>query len=108
MRAQPGKTYEADYLSYDVSQADFDNLPGQFEDAVSFLKQNETDVRALSGGGEAVLDFGYSPRNVAIQVDRLPQELVRLAASLNVEIELSLYLFEPEEEEGDSSESDAA
>ena len=43
-------------------------------------------------GVEAVdLDFGFERRDVAVQCDRLPPALVRLAGSLGLGIELSQY-----------------
>ncbi len=43
-------------------------------------------------GVQAVdLDFGIERRDVAVQCDRLPPELVRLAGSLGLGIELSQY-----------------
>ena len=105
MCGRPGRTYDTDYLAFDVSEAEFDQLPQQFSDAAAFLREHEADVRALAEAGEAYLDFGYSPRRGSenftplVQVDRLPQQLVRLAAALNVEIELSLYLGWDEGEE---------
>lgn len=91
------KVYKHAHLSFDVSDADFDQLPQQFADAVTFLAEHEADMRQLTKIGEAVLDFGHEPREwssegIGIQSDRLPQELVRLAAALDVQIELSLYL----------------
>jgi hypothetical protein len=105
MRGRPGKTYESDFLAFDVSEAEFDQLPQQFSDATEFLREHEADVRVLTEAGKANLDFGYSPRRESpdftplVQVDRLPQQLIRLAAALDVEIELSLYLGWDEDEE---------
>lgn len=96
---RPGRRFEGARLSFDVSEADFDQLPQQFEDATAFLKQHEADVAVLASAGEAVLDFGYEPRDVSVQVDRLPRELIRLAGRLGVEIELSLYLLETDDDE---------
>ena len=64
-----------DVLQFKVSNADFDDLPGQFEDAVLFLTEHEADVARLVAAGDAVLDFGYAPRDVDVQYDRLPREL---------------------------------
>ena len=93
-----GRVYDYAYLSFDVSDADFDQLPQQFADAAAFLRAHEADVRALAEAGEAVLDFGHEPRTTSsgyvavVQSNRLPRDLVRLAAALDVTIELTLYL----------------
>lgn len=98
-----GKVYEHARLSFDVSDADFDQLQQQFADAVAFLSAHEADIRTLAEAGEVVLDFGYEPRSApsgaaaVIQSERLPQDLVRLAAALDVMIELTLYLPGDEE-----------
>ena len=91
--ARPSHSYERAGLSFEVSEADFDQLAQQFDDASSFLARHEADVALLVSAGEAVLDFGYQARNVALQVDRVPIHLIRRAADLGVEIELSLYQF---------------
>ena len=111
IRQRPGMVYDSDLLSFDVSDADFQDLPQQFEDAVAFLTMNEADVEALARGGEAVLDFGHSPRSWAepmagiVQVDRIPQELLRLCARLDVQIELSMYLWQDEEESAPNADA---
>lgn len=93
-----GRVYESAHLSFHVSKAEFDQLPLQFADAIAFLRKHEADVRVLAEAGEAVLDFGHEPRRwssegvAMVQSDRLPQDLVRLAAALDVQIELSLYI----------------
>ncbi len=96
--------YEHALLSFNASDADFDQLPKQFEDAIAFLSEHAVDMRVLSEAAELVLDFGYQPRSyddarVLVQSDRIPQELIRLSAALDVQIELTLYLWEDEEPE---------
>jgi hypothetical protein len=91
-----GQTFETTSLSFDVSDAGFEQLASQFEDACSFLSLNEKDLQYLAHRGQLVLDFGYTHRRIAnaailVQCDRLPKELIKLAARLDVEIELSLY-----------------
>ena len=97
--ARPGKSHAAASLSFDVSAADFDQLPSQFDDAVGFLSAHKSDVRLLVAEGEAFLDFGHEPRDASVQIDTLPRELVRLAAELDVQIMFSLYLFETYDDE---------
>lgn len=103
LRGRPGGTRDLSLLSFSVSEAPFDDLPRQLEDATTFLRDHEADVATLASAGAAVLDFGHSLRlgpRVAVQCDRLPGELIRLAARLDVEIELSLYpADEPREDQ---------
>ncbi len=70
------------------------NLTGQCRDAIAFLRSNKTELQRLKvyrGIDECWLDFGYDRRDVAVQCDYLPHELLLLAGSLGIGIELSLY-----------------
>jgi hypothetical protein len=69
-------------------------LSGQVKDAIVFLQKHQSEIARLAGfpGVEGrTLDFGYHNRNVFVQCDYLPPELLVLAGSLGVGIELSLY-----------------
>ena len=66
-------------------------------------EENESDVRLVAAEGEAFLDFGHEPRDASVQIDTLPQELVRLAAELDIQIVFSLYLFETYDDEAESA-----
>ena len=77
-----------------VSEADFNEFPRQVGEATAFLQAHAAQVRRLCGwpGVESVdLDFGIERRDVAVQCDRLPPALVRLAGSFGLGIELSHY-----------------
>ena len=84
---------ESETAHFDVSDADFDNFKVQIEDAISFLRSNETDVKLLMSEPDASgeLDFGIEWREIASQVDTLPSTLVRLAGELGLDIALSHY-----------------
>ena len=82
-------------LRVNVSKAGFNNLGGQIQGAIRFLKKNKTALRKLSGfpGVKCVyLDFGYEWREAVAQFDYLPTELIRLAGLSGIGIEMSLYL----------------
>jgi len=77
-----------------VSDCDFRDLDGQVRDAISFLQTNERALRAIvaSPGVElSILDFGIAWRDVAVQVDHLPAELLRLAGEGGISVSLSHY-----------------
>ena len=77
-----------------ASDADFDEFPRQADEATAFLRNESEQVRRLCEwpGVEGVtLDFGVERRDVAVQCDVLPMELVRLAGSLGLAIEMSQY-----------------
>ena len=94
--SQPhGKRNQRSGCNIVVSNKEFGNLSGQMRDAVRFLAKRGPAVRALirkPGVESAILDFGVARRPEAVvQVDVLPEELVRLAGMLGLALALSLY-----------------
>lgn len=80
-----------------ASDADFGEFPRQVEDTIRFLRANGEQIRRLCeypGVEDVTLDFGIERRDVAVQCDHLPAELIRLAGSLGLAIELSQYPVE--------------
>jgi hypothetical protein len=81
-------------FAIEVSKADFDKLAVQIEDAINFLKVNQqslTIVGKAPGKDYYLLDFAFHKRDVAVQYDYFPAELLRLAGNLGIGIELSCY-----------------
>jgi len=84
-------------MSLDVSDKEWDNFPGQVEDAIKFLKQNFialNDLYVKYSVNNWYLDFPlYSRLNdqVINQNDRLSSELISLAGKLNLGIEMAIY-----------------
>jgi hypothetical protein len=77
-----------------ASEADMDNAPQQIEDAISFLKTHHEELSKLQNfpGAETVyLDFGIEDRDVGLQCDRFPPELLKLAGNLGIGIEITRY-----------------
>jgi hypothetical protein len=77
-----------------ASDAGFHEFPRQVEEASTFLRDNLEQLLRLCTfpGVEGVsLDFGVSRRNVAVQCECLPADLIRLAAMLGLSIEVSQY-----------------
>lgn len=93
--SQPhGRRHEHSWVHVSASDADFDEFPRQAAEAAAFLRAEFEQVRRLCEwpGVEGVsLDFGVQRRNVAVQCDVFPAELVRVAGSLGLAIELSQY-----------------
>jgi hypothetical protein len=93
--SQPdGRRHEASGVHVLASDADFNQFPRQVEESITFLQGSEAELRRLCSfpGVEGVtLDFGIERRDVAVQCDRLPAELIRLAGLLALDIELSQY-----------------
>ncbi len=78
---------------FHVSNADFDAFGQQIDDAIRFLHAHEADVKQMLSTAQAtgVLDFAIEWRDVAVRVDSIPSELVRLAGSLGLALEISHY-----------------
>jgi len=86
-------------INVNVSDADFDSLAQQVEEAVAFLERYRDEVRRLVTfpGVEGVeLDFGLRRRAVAAQTDSFPPRLVSLAGALGVGITVSQYDCAPD------------
>ncbi len=94
-----GNAHESSGLHVEISEADFDNLQGQIEDAISFMKQHKSELERLCkfpGVKGVCLDFGIAKRDVVAQYDYFPPELLYLAGSLGIGIELSQYPVDSE------------
>jgi hypothetical protein len=102
-KAQPnGRRHERSGIHVLVSHADFQEFRGQVGEATAFLRANAEQIRRLvkfPGIEGVTLDFGIARRDVFMQYDHFPAELVQLAGSLDLAIEPSQY---PIEEDGDS------
>ncbi len=73
-----------------VSTAELNNLVGQIEDAVLFLKKHYSTIKSLSPSGW--LDFGIEANSDNYSQNiRFPTELLSLLGELNLQLEISLY-----------------
>lgn len=93
--SQPsGRRHEESAVHITASGADFDEFPRQVVEATAFLQTEFESVRRLCqfpGVKGVTLDFGIERRDVAVQCDHLPAELVKVAGLLGLAIELSHY-----------------
>ena len=89
--------YEDYGFSCDVSEGEWDDLSGQFEDAFNFLKKYEPEIQDLIQQysiDDIRLDFPYECRldeQIFMQSDYLPPNLLYIAGKLGIGIELSHY-----------------
>ena len=89
-----GKKHSRSGASFAVSDAEFTQFEKQKKDAMAFLKTKGAVIRkmmkwpGLDAGG---LDFGVQRRDVLVQCDEFPAELLKLAGGLGLSIELSCY-----------------
>jgi hypothetical protein len=81
-----------------VSEKKWDDLPGQFADAIRFLQRHKADLMRLRNEfkvRDLTLDFPYDLRigrdNVAVQGDFLPPKLIMLSGELGIGIGMTLY-----------------
>jgi hypothetical protein len=71
-----------------------DDFSKQKTEAIEYLSKNKKllssiiNYKGIDGGD---LDFGIEWRNVAVQCDNFPPELVKLAGHIGLGIELSQY-----------------
>jgi hypothetical protein len=93
--SQPlGRRHERSGVHVLASDAGFEEFPRQVAEAAAFLLAEFNQVQRLCGWpgvARVTLDFGVVRRDVAVQCDVLPPELVRVAGSLGIAIELSHY-----------------
>ena len=81
----------------DVSKKEWDDLPGQVEDAINFLKKHAPELKKIFeciDGIDWGLDFPiYSilDDTWVTQGIKFPKELVSIAGELNIDIGMTLY-----------------
>ena len=82
-------------FNLEVSEADFNDFEKQIKNAVEFLKSNEEAISKLTewiGVESMSLDFGVSrDESFAFQSITFPNQLLKLAGNLGVDIEATLY-----------------
>ncbi len=77
-----------------ASEADFDDIDTQIIDSIAFLKRYDSELASLaecSGLETCDLDFGIQDRDVALQVDEFPADLLRLMGRFNIDLVVSRY-----------------
>lgn len=84
-------------ISFDVSEQEWDDLPGQVQDAIAFLTLWEHEIINLMVSHEvtsAYLDFPVNSRlndKTVGQCDHLPKELIAVAGRVGLGIEITMY-----------------
>lgn len=81
-----------------VSEAGADDLAAQIDEAIEFLDKFEDELRRLASfhGVDAVmLDFGVQRREVALQTETFPPELLWRCGALDIALAVSHYASEP-------------
>lgn len=84
--------FESGSAHFQISEASFDDVKSQIRDAVRFLRANQEQLKNVMGpDASGVLDFAVEWRDVAIQCDVFPPELVREAGRLGLALQFSHY-----------------
>jgi hypothetical protein len=103
-----GPRRERSGFNVDVSAKEWSDLPGQIDDAKAFLSENEAELLRLrsSPGVEGVqldfpMDLRIGTKNIAVQSDRLPADILLAAGRLGVDIVMTIY---PRPGESESSQ----
>jgi len=82
-------------FNFTVSESNGDRVPAQIKESALFLSENAetlSEIRKLPGVDCLCLDFSwYFPRTSAGQYNRLPHSLLRICATLGIDIEVSVY-----------------
>ncbi len=93
-----GKRLEFSGFTVNVSDASWENVDMQAQDAIDFLKEHEHDItllRSAPGLEYLALDFPVDLRidgvNNFAQYEYIPQELVSRAGASGIGIEISIY-----------------
>ena len=92
-----GTVHEEFRISFDVSEREWDDFPGQVEDAIRFLERWLPSLEKFKSEyrpDDLLLDFPLYSRldsGVVNQNDTLPAGLITLAGRLGMSIGMSIY-----------------
>ena len=78
-----------------VSEADMGDLATQIDEAIEFLDKHEDELRRLGrfeGVEEMEIDFAVERRDVAVQAEWFPPELLWRAGALDIALRITHYL----------------
>jgi len=81
-------------MNVSVSDREFTDLTGQIDDAMRFLNDHLEELKRLRefpGLERLVLDFPVADRDVMIQSERFPVDLISLISELKIELVVSRY-----------------
>ena len=93
-KSNPQKVNSNSGLNIQISDAEWHEFEKQKIEAIHYLAQHLeilSEVVSYSGVEGAYLDFGIEWRDVPVQSDSFPPELVKLAGRIGLGLELSQY-----------------
>lgn len=77
-----------------VSDAEFNEFEKQKKEAIDYLRKHQellSKIMSYEGVDGGDLDFGIEWRDVVIQCDNFPANLIKLAGQIGLGVELSQY-----------------
>jgi len=93
-----GRKLERSRVGIQTSKAGFDDLDKQVKDTIRYLKRNKEKLSYIKKVKQielAVLDFGINlqidRKKILMQSERYPNELLKLAGDIGLDIETSIY-----------------
>jgi len=93
------KAHRSGGLRLRVSGQDGGNVPGQIENALTFLSRHQDKLTLLMARPDvetALLDFSWDvPTNGTVTWNRWPPALCKLCGELGVAIEATVYVTDP-------------
>lgn len=81
-------------VNLEVSDADFEEFEQQQADAIRFLRAHAVALRRMlevPGVERATLDFGIAMRDVVVQSDSFPADLIAALAEVGCGMELTQF-----------------
>jgi hypothetical protein len=77
---------------FKVSDREFEDLPGQVDDALAFLREHSHDIRSvMAAGAKGSMDFAVQVPTQGFATRSFPATLVMAAGALGLGLDLSAY-----------------
>ncbi|MDT0584351.1 MULTISPECIES: hypothetical protein [Alteromonadaceae] len=99
-KSAPSKLNSNSGFNVLISGAEWDEFEKQKLDALKYLEEHKSTLSSIamySGVDSGYLDFGIEWRDVTVQCDSFPPNLIKLVGQIGFGIELSQYT--PDEED---------
>ena len=91
VRVQPYRVQNGS-AHFKVSDREFEDLPGQVQDALDFLRKHSQDLQSMMASGAiGALDFAVHIPSQGFVTSSFPPSLVSVAGGLGLGLDLSAY-----------------
>ncbi|WP_207420207.1 DUF4279 domain-containing protein [Desertivirga brevis] len=99
-----GEKRNTSTIIYDISNAEYSDLPAQIKETTAFLKDNKHYLEKLEMDktiDSIAIDFSYNSRidglKIEVQHDSFPAQFIRIAGHLNIELRLTQWAYDSTE-----------